>query len=79
MNIHSRLFTPSDTNFIESLIPRASEFDLSAWRQRDEIDKTNLVSLTDCNSQVSLYTSLGCLKKDFPRHRRPELGIQTFG
>ena len=45
MNIHIRHFTPSDTNFIESLIPRFSEFELPAWRQRDEIDKTNLVSL----------------------------------
>ena len=45
MNIYIRHFTPSDTNFIESLIPRFSEFELPAWRQRDEIDKTNLVSL----------------------------------
>jgi len=45
MNIHIRLFTPSDTTFIESLIPRFSEFDLPAWRQRDEIDNTNLASL----------------------------------
>jgi ribosomal protein S18 acetylase RimI-like enzyme len=45
MNIHIRLFTPSDTTFIESLIPRFSEFDLPAWRQKDEIDNTNLASL----------------------------------
>jgi ribosomal protein S18 acetylase RimI-like enzyme len=45
MNIHIRPFTPSDINFIESLIPRFSEFDLPAWRQRGEIDNTNLASL----------------------------------
>ncbi len=45
MTIHIRPFTVSDTNFIESLIPRFSEFDLPAWRQRDEIDNTNLASL----------------------------------
>jgi ribosomal protein S18 acetylase RimI-like enzyme len=46
MNIQIRPFTPSDTNFIESLIHRFSEFDLPAWRQRDEIENTNLISLT---------------------------------
>jgi ribosomal protein S18 acetylase RimI-like enzyme len=45
MTIHIRPFSPSDANFIESLIPRFSEFDLPAWRQRDEIDSANLVSL----------------------------------
>jgi ribosomal protein S18 acetylase RimI-like enzyme len=45
MNIHIRSFASSDINFIESLIPRFSEFDLPIWRQRDEIDNTNLVSL----------------------------------
>jgi ribosomal protein S18 acetylase RimI-like enzyme len=45
MTIHLRIFTASDTNFIESLIPRFSEFDLPTWRQRDEIDSVNLISL----------------------------------
>jgi ribosomal protein S18 acetylase RimI-like enzyme len=45
MNIHIRPFIFSDINFIESLIPRFSEFDLPAWRQRDEINNTNLASL----------------------------------
>lgn len=45
MNIHIRIFNSSDINFIESLIPRFSEFDLPAWRQRNEIDNTNLTSL----------------------------------
>ena len=45
MTIHIRPFTVSDTNFIESLIPRFSEFDLPAWRQRSEIDNTNLSSM----------------------------------
>jgi ribosomal protein S18 acetylase RimI-like enzyme len=45
MPIHIRPFTASDTDFIESLIPRFSEFDLPAWRQRDEIDNTNLSTL----------------------------------
>ena len=45
MTIHLRPFTSSDTNFIESLIPRFSEFDLPAWRQKDEIDNVNFASL----------------------------------
>ena len=45
MTINIRPFTSSDTNFIEALIPRFSEFDLPAWRQRDEIDAANLASL----------------------------------
>jgi ribosomal protein S18 acetylase RimI-like enzyme len=45
MTIHLRTFTASDTNFIESLIPRFSEFDLPTWRQRNEIDNANLTSL----------------------------------
>jgi ribosomal protein S18 acetylase RimI-like enzyme len=45
MTIHIRPFTVSDIHFIESLIPRFSEFDLPAWRQRDEIDNTNLSTL----------------------------------
>jgi len=45
MTIHIRPLISSDTNFIESLIPRFSEFDLPAWRQRDEIDSTNLSTL----------------------------------
>ncbi len=45
MIIHLRPFTPFDTNFIESLIPRFSEFNLPAWRQKDEINNTNLASL----------------------------------
>lgn len=45
MTIHIRPFTSSDTNFIESLIPRFSEFDLPAWRQKEEIDNANLASL----------------------------------
>lgn len=45
MIIHLRPFISSDTNFIESLIPRFSEFDLPTWRQKDEIDNTNLASL----------------------------------
>jgi ribosomal protein S18 acetylase RimI-like enzyme len=42
MTIHLRPFIPSDANFIEALIPRFSEFDLPAWRERDEIDGSNL-------------------------------------
>ena len=45
MTIHIRLFTLSDTDFIESLIPRFSEFDLPSWRTPDEIDNANLASL----------------------------------
>jgi ribosomal protein S18 acetylase RimI-like enzyme len=45
MKIHIRPFTLSDTSFIESLLPRFSEFELPVWRQRDEIDSTNLDTL----------------------------------
>ncbi len=45
MTIQISPLTPSDTNFIESLIPRFSEFDLPPWRQKDEIDNANLASL----------------------------------
>lgn len=45
MTIHIRPFTSSDTNFIESLIPRFSEFDLPAWREKEEIDTANLALL----------------------------------
>jgi ribosomal protein S18 acetylase RimI-like enzyme len=45
MTIYLRPFTPSDTHFIESLIPRFSEFDLPAWRTQDEIDNANFASL----------------------------------
>jgi ribosomal protein S18 acetylase RimI-like enzyme len=45
MTIHLRPFTPSDANFIESLVPRFSEFDLPAWRQKSEIDNVNFATL----------------------------------
>jgi ribosomal protein S18 acetylase RimI-like enzyme len=45
MTIHLRPFTPSDAHFTESLIPRFSEFDLPAWRTRNEIDNANFASL----------------------------------
>ncbi len=45
MTINIRLFAPSDVNFIESLIPRFSEFDLPAWRQKNEIDHANFHAL----------------------------------
>ena len=45
MDIHIRQFISSDKDFIESLIPRFSEFDLPVWRQRNEIDDTNSASL----------------------------------
>ena len=45
MDIHIRQFISLDKEFIESLIPRFSEFDLPVWRQRNEIDDTNSASL----------------------------------
>lgn len=45
MTINIRPFVPSDANFIESLIPRFSEFDLPSWRERGEIDSANFASL----------------------------------
>lgn len=45
MDIYIRQFNSSDKEFIESLIPRFSEFDLPVWRQKNEIDITNSASL----------------------------------
>ncbi len=46
MSIHIRNFTPSDREFILSLVPRFSEFDLPPWRTKTEIDQANDHSLT---------------------------------
>jgi ribosomal protein S18 acetylase RimI-like enzyme len=40
-----REYVPSDREFILSLVPRFSEFELPEWRQRDEIDDTNRASM----------------------------------
>ncbi len=40
--IHIRAFTPADSGFIISLVPRFSEFDLPEWRSASEIDAANL-------------------------------------
>ena len=45
MVIRVRPFEPTDSDFIKSLIPRFSEFDLPAWRQKDEIDSATQTSL----------------------------------
>ncbi len=45
MAIRVRIYKPDDRNFITSLIPRFSEFELPAWRKRDEIDSATQTSL----------------------------------
>lgn len=45
MAIRVRMFTPADKDFIHSLIARFSEFDLPAWRQKEEINITNQAAL----------------------------------
>lgn len=47
MNIQTRPFDTTDIDFIESLIPRFSEFELPHWRTKAEIDNTNLKSLQE--------------------------------
>jgi ribosomal protein S18 acetylase RimI-like enzyme len=41
MTIHIRMFKPTDSEFILSLISRFSEFELPDWRSSQEIDKAN--------------------------------------
>ena len=38
MAVRIRAFDPADSDFVLSLTPRFSEFDLPGWRLRDEID-----------------------------------------
>jgi ribosomal protein S18 acetylase RimI-like enzyme len=45
MTIQIRQHKPSDNEFILSLVPRFSEFELPEWRQGDEIDSTNQASI----------------------------------
>lgn len=41
MNFQIRTALPTDKDFIFSLAPRFSEFDLPEWRAASEVDKTN--------------------------------------
>ena len=45
MVIRVRSFEPNDSDFIRSLIPRFSEFDLPTWRQKSQIDSATQISL----------------------------------
>jgi len=45
MPITTREAQPADRDFILSLVPRFSQFEMPAWRTRDEIDRTNQVAL----------------------------------
>jgi ribosomal protein S18 acetylase RimI-like enzyme len=45
MIIHIRTFKPTDGDFISSLVPRFSEFELPNWRSISEIDNANRVYL----------------------------------
>ncbi len=45
MHFQIRNFSSTDREFILSLVPRFSEFDLPAWRTKTEIDQTNHQSL----------------------------------
>lgn len=49
MTIRIRSFEPTDSDFIKSLIPRFSEFDLPEWRQKSKID---------CAAQISLQKAM---------------------
>jgi ribosomal protein S18 acetylase RimI-like enzyme len=59
MTVRIRDYTPSDTQFILSLVSRFSEFDLPEWRQREEIDGTNRSSigqaLTHLNPDSAIF------------------------
>lgn len=52
--IHIRAFKPSDRDFIVSLVMRFSEFDLPAWRSKNEVDNTNLITLRKAIEQPEL-------------------------
>jgi ribosomal protein S18 acetylase RimI-like enzyme len=43
--VRVRLFKPSDSEFVMSLIPRFSEFELPAWRTKMDVDTTNRNSI----------------------------------
>ncbi len=45
MSVHIRQALPADREYISSLVPRFSEFDLPEWRSHEEIDRTNRLSL----------------------------------
>jgi len=51
MTIYVREFQPADREFILSLVPRFSEFDLPAWRTSEEIDDTNHLALQKAMDQ----------------------------
>jgi GNAT superfamily N-acetyltransferase len=52
MTIRIRAYQPSDSEFILSIVPRFSEFELPEWRQRDEIDRTNRTSIEQALIQL---------------------------
>lgn len=41
MTIRIRTYQPTDYEFILSLVTRFSEFEIPAWRQKEDIDSTN--------------------------------------
>jgi ribosomal protein S18 acetylase RimI-like enzyme len=45
MVIQVRQFEPTDRDFIRSLIPRFSEFELPTWRRKSEVDSATQMSL----------------------------------
>jgi GNAT superfamily N-acetyltransferase len=47
MTIRIRMYQPSDREFILSLIGRFSGFQLPAWRQAEDVDRTNRTSLAE--------------------------------
>jgi ribosomal protein S18 acetylase RimI-like enzyme len=51
MSIRIRTFSPSDREFILSLVQRFTEFDLPEWRTKAEIDQANEHSLLKAMDQ----------------------------
>lgn len=45
MTIQIRIFNPTDSEFVLSLVGRFSEFDLPGWRSNRELDDANRASL----------------------------------
>ncbi len=58
MTIQVRSYKPSDHEFILSLVPRFSEFDLSNWRTKAEIDNTNRRLLQEAMQQPELDAAI---------------------
>jgi len=64
MAIVVRSFIPQDKEFILSLVPRLSEFELPEWRHTDEIDNTNRLALSGAMEQPEIESAIFVAKDE---------------